>query len=517
LGSLTVPQAFRRNAARFATFQAIRQPDRQLDFNAVDTASDRVAAGLVAQGVRRGDRVGLYCVNGPEFVLAYLGVLKAGASVVPVNTLLSPEEIRYILRDADVCALFYHVALADKAAAARSGLDRLRFGIALGGPAERPDDLALAAWQRDYGPIGLPEEGASEDVAAVIYTSGTTGYPKGAQLTHANLLANTASVCRSLGLRPGTDALLVVLPMFHSFAATVGMLTPLLHGMCLIPVPRFEPGLVVDHIHACGATVFLGVPSMYALFLKLPDEQVERWRSVRFCVSGGAALPVSVLERFEERFGIPVLEGDGPTECGPVTCVNPPQGPRKPGSVGLPIADVAMKILDENGAERPDGEVGEVCVRGPSVMKGYLNLPGADAESFFGEWFRTGDLGYRDSDGYFFLIDRRKDMIIVNGMNVYPRVVEEALYRHPDVAEAAVVGEPHPTHGEIPVAHLVAKPDRTLDPSAVRAWCRQRLGQHEVPRKVILRSALPKNATGKILKRELRRQGELERGIDGAS
>ncbi|MCP5113539.1 MAG: long-chain fatty acid--CoA ligase, partial [bacterium] len=223
-------------------------------------------------------------------------------------------------------------------------------------------------------------------------------------------------------------------------------------------------------------------------------------------------LPVAVLKDFEERFGLPVLEGDGPTECSPVTCVNPLDGERKPGSVGLPIPDVEMRILDDRGAELPDGETGEVCVRGPNVMKGYLNLPEADAESFFGDWFRTGDLGYRDVDGYFFLIDRKKDMLIVNGMNVYPRMVEETLYRHPAIAEAAVVGEPHESHGEIPVAHVVPAEDAALVPAEVRAWCREQLGRHEVPRKVVIRDALPKNAAGKILKRELRREGELECG-----
>jgi len=306
----------------------------------------------------------------------------------------------------------------------------------------------------------------------------------------------------------------VVLPMFHSFAATVGMLTPMLHGLSFTPVPKFDPGLVVDYIEACGATVFLGVPSMYALYLRLPDEQVARWRSVRFCVSGGSALPVAVLEGFEKRFGVPVLEGDGPTECSPVTCVNPLHGERKPGSVGLPIPDVTMRILDDAGGELSNGELGEVCVRGPNVMKGYLNLPEANAETFFGDWLRTGDLGYRDDDGYFFLVDRIKDMIIVNGMNVYPRMVEEALYRHPAVAEAAVVGEPHDLHGEIPVAHVVLKEGQAVEASDIRTWCRGQLGAHEVPRKVMIRDALPRNAAGKILKRELRKGGEVERGVD---
>lgn len=333
-------------------------------------------------------------------------------------------------------------------------------------------------------------------------------------LTHANLIANTQGVRSALGLVPGEDRLLVVLPMFHAFAATVGMLTPLLHGLSLIPLTRFEPRLVSVAVGRYGATVFLGVPSMCSLLLRLPDEDLGHWRSVRFGVSGGAALPQAVMRAFEARFGFPILEGDGPTECSPVTSVNPPAGPRKAGSIGPPIPGVEMRIAGPEGATLPDGEHGEVCVRGPNVMKGYWGLEAETRTSFFGDWFRTGDLGYRDADGYFYLVDRIKDLIIVNGMNVYPRMVEEVLYRHPAVAEAAVVGEPHPLHGEIPVAFVAIKPQTSADATALRDWCREHLGRHEVPRRVMLVEALPRNAAGKILKRELRRQGEVERGVD---
>jgi long-chain acyl-CoA synthetase len=301
--------------------------------------------------------------------------------------------------------------------------------------------------------------------------------------------------------------------MFHAFAATVGVLTPLIHGAVLIPLGRFDPRSVSEAIAAQGATLFLGVPSMYGVLLRLDDESVDRWRGVRLCVSGGAALPAATLSAFEARFGIPIVEGDGPTECGPVTCVNPPQGVRKPGSVGLPLPGVEMRILDPSGTELPDGSPGEVCVRGPSVMQGYWGQPEATLSSFHGDWFRTGDLGTRDPEGYFYLVDRIKDLIIVNGMNVYPRVVEEVLYAHPAVAEAAVVGDPDPRHGEIPVAHLAFKPGLTASPAELRDWCRERLGRHELPRRVEIHPSLPKNAAGKILKRELRRTGEHERGV----
>jgi long-chain acyl-CoA synthetase len=217
-------------------------------------------------------------------------------------------------------------------------------------------------------------------------------------------------------------------------------------------------------------------------------------------------MPVALMSAFEARFGVPVLEGDGPTECSPVTCVNPIHGVRKPGSVGLPVPGVEMRVLDDAGRAVPDGAHGEVCVRGPNVMRGYFGLPDATRESFHGDWFRTGDLGYCDEDGYFFLVDRIKDLIITNGMNVYPRVIEEVLYSHPAIAEAAVVGDPEPLHGEVPVAHVALKPDATATPAEIRGWCRQNLGRHEIPRRVILHAALPRNAAGKILKRELKQR-----------
>jgi long-chain acyl-CoA synthetase len=321
-------------------------------------------------------------------------------------------------------------------------------------------------------------------------------------------------VAIAMQFKPEEDVLLVVLPMFHSFAATVGMLTPLLHGLSFAPVSRFDPAGISETIRAVGASVFLGVPSMYNVLLRLPEEQRAKWASIRYGISGGAAMPVAIMTQFEECFGIPIHEGDGPTECSPVTCVNPIGGKSKPASVGLPVPDVEIEIYDDDGKLLPLGEIGEICVRGPNVMKGYWNQPEATAESFFAEWVRTGDLGYKDEDGYVFIVDRKKDMIIVNGMNVYPRMVEEVLYQHPQLLEVAVVGEPNERHGEIPVAYVVPKEGAKISVVEVRAYCREHMGRHQIPRKVVIRETLPKNATGKILKRELRREGELERGVD---
>lgn len=507
----SIPARFRQTARRRADAVCLWANDRHWSYTELQGVVDAVAGALAAMGVAADDRVGLLAPNGPEFVQSYLGILGAGATVVPLNTLLAPREMAFILGDAGVKALIYHQSFASVARAVGRDLPAGVLGICIGDDVD-PAAIRLSDLIARGHPAPLLSLDARTDVAVILYTSGTTGRPKGAMLTHGNLLANTASVAEALGFTDH-DRILVVLPMFHAFAATVGMLTPLLEGASLIPLARFEPKPVTQAIALHGATVFLGVPSMYGVLLRMEDALIGSWASVRLCVSGGAAMPVALMSAFESRFAVPICEGDGPTECGPVTSVNPPAGPRKPGSIGLPIPSVEMRVKDLDGRDLVDGEMGEICVRGPSVMKGYFQLPESTRESFFGDWFRTGDLGYRDADGYFFLVDRLKDLVITNGMNVYPRVIEESLHANPEVLEAAVVGDPDPRHGEVPVAHVVLRPESTATVASLRAWCRGRLGQHEVPRRILIHDALPKNAAGKILKRELRRVGEYERGV----
>lgn len=523
--SESLPSLFGRAAAHWTQAPAILG-DAVWSYQDLARASDAVAAELIAHGLGPDERVALLCPNGSEFVVTYLALFKAGAVVVPINLLLNPAAIAFQLDDCGCSALIAHGAMAEQARAALAQVSgvRLRIGINADlGPSSVPldalvDPEAAAGQGAAAAPVRVPggERGPAAD-AVILYTSGTTGRPKGAVLTHANMASNALAVAEVLALAPTTDRLLVVLPMFHAFAATVGILTPLLSGAALIPVARVDPQLITDAVDHQRATIFLGVPSLYNMLLRLSDEQVARWSGLRLCISGGAAMPPTVMAEFERRYQVPILEGDGPTECGPVTCVNPPAGPRKPGSVGPPIPGVAMRIADDAGNTLRNGEYGEVCVRGPSVMRGYWNLPQATAESFFDDWFRTGDLGWRDDDGWFYLVDRIKDLIITNGMNVYPRIVEEALLRHPAVVEAAVVGEPHAAHGEIVVAHVVLAPGQSLDVAALKAWCREHLGRHEQPRRIELRAAMPKNAAGKVMKRELRHAGEIERGLNRIS
>jgi len=513
----SIPEVLKQTAQTYSAETAIHFMGRDTSFSEFDQASDQTAAGLSAQGIHTGDRVALYCVNSDTFAIAYFGIIKTGATVLPINLLLKPGEIEYILDDASVTTLIYHEAFNKNVSAFRSNLDSLKSCIVIGDQASDTSDIPWSDLLETNGPIPQPDINPAEDLACILYTSGTTGKPKGAMLTHKNLLCDTRGVLEAMKIKPGKDRLLVVLPMFHAFAATVGMLTPLLYGCSFIPVPKFEPQLVMDSIADGQATIFMGVPSMYTVLLNMNEKQIKKFDSINYCISGGAAMPQEIMKRFENRFGKLIYEGDGPTECSPVTCVNPIDGERKPASVGLPIPGVEMRIMDKDANELANDEIGEICVRGDNVMKGYWNRPEETAESFHGDWFRTGDLGYRDDDGYFYIVDRIKDMIIVNGMNVYPRVVEEVLYQFDVIQEAAVVGEPHDLHGEIPVAYVSLKENKQADTADVRRFCRERLGNHQVPRKVFFLDSLPKNAAGKIVKRELRKQGELERGIDSRS
>jgi len=514
---MNLVSALQACAKRHASSPAVIGATRTLDFQTFDQLTDCIATKLAAHGITKGDRVGLYCINSDVFALAYFGIQKAGGIVVPANLLLHPEEVTYIMQDAGVKALIYHALLKDGVKAISDSLSGIDFRVCIGADKAFEEDLDWMDFEQATNNPPVIDFDPVEDLAAIIYTSGTTGYPKGAMLTHHNLTSNVQSVSKALPLEPGKDRILVVLPMFHAFAATAGMLYPLLHGCCLVPLPRFDPLEVAKMIDKHHIAMFFAVPSMYNVLLRLPDECIPMFKPLKFCISGGAAMPQEILKAFETRYQQKIYEGDGPTECSPVTSVNPVGGICKPASIGLPVENVEMKIVNEDGAECPLGDIGEICVRGPNVMKGYWNKPEDTAAAFFGEWFRTGDLGTEDEEGYFYIVDRKKDMVIVNGMNVYPRMVEEILYKHPAILEAAVVGQPDKLHGEIPVAYIVVKEGMTAKTRDIRHFCIEHLGRHEVPRKVIFMTNLPKNAAGKIIKRELSKSGEWERGVVSTS
>ncbi|MBN1348117.1 long-chain fatty acid--CoA ligase [candidate division KSB1 bacterium] len=505
----------RESAEKYPKLTAVSFMGQDTDYQTLNQSANKIAHALREMGVAKGDRVAIYCINSPFFVASYFGIQKLGATVVTINLLLHPKEVQYILKDSGAKVVIFYELFAEAVAAIKDQLPDLK-GLILIGKSDKvaANNYVEIMQNAPADPIEVDVD-PKTDVAAILYTSGTTGNPKGAMLTHYNLMSNSASVAHTIGITHD-DVILTVLPMFHSFAMTCCILAPVSQAGKILAIPKFDPIMVADAIQANQATLFFGVPSMYVMFLQLPPEKVSALDSLKYCISGGAAMPQEVMLQFEKKFGKLIYEGDGPTECSPVTTVNPIGGKRKIGSIGLPIRDVELKIVDDNGKELPVKTIGEIVVRGPNVMKGYFNLPEATTESFFGEWFRTGDLGEKDEEGYFYIVDRKKDMLIVNGINVYPRHVEEVLYGHPAVAEAAVIGVPDKTHGEIPKAYVVLKPGATASAKDIRKFCMDNLGRFEIPRQVVFLEKLPKSATGKILKRELRKDGEIERGVKPA-
>ena len=506
----TIAEFLVDTAKRAPESVAVRFMGESTTYAQLDAGSNKIAHALMAKGIGRGDHVALYCINSPHFMMSYFGILKTGATVVPLNLLLHPEEIQFLLNDSESKILIYHQAKDEAVASIKDGLETVKDFIAIGETViDDADSFARIMQEESHEPV-LASADESNEIAAILYTGGTTGLPKGAMLTHKNLIANVGSVIQALKLEGHEDRFLTVLPMFHSFGATVGFLTPIAFGSTVIAVPQFQPENTCKIIQEEKATIFMGVPTMYAMMANLPEDQQWDLSSLRYGISGGAALPVSVLERFEERYGVTIYEGYGPTECSPVLTVNPVEGKRKVGSVGVVIPGVELKIMNEKGEELPVGEIGEVCARGDNVMKGYFKREEETKDSFFGEWFRTGDLGKMDEDRYFYIVDRRKDMIIVHGINVYPRQVEDVIYQHPAVAEAAVIGIPDDFHGELPKAFVVLKEGHDIKPKDIIEHCRKHLGKFEIPRRVEFLDSLPKSGANKILKRKLREM-EMEK------
>jgi long-chain acyl-CoA synthetase len=498
---------------------AERHPDRPavlfndtvITYGELSRRVSRLARALRARGAGPGRRVALLLPNAPETIVAYYGAVAAGATVVPANPLLKAPELAYMWGDSDAGIAIVAAPLLAAAREALASLRGARLLVALGERSAVPEDvLTLSELVAGVEDAPLGDSGPKEsDPAVCLYTSGTTGKPKGALLSHHNLLVNCRQVAAALQMTP-EDNMLCVLPLFHSFGGTVGQNTPLFAGARLTLVESFHPLRVLEVIERARPTVLPGVPAMYAAILQIPAERKPDLSSLRACFSGGAPMPLAVMEAFEKRFGAPILEGDGPTECSPVTSVNPLGGVRKCGTIGLPIEGVEMKIVDDQDGELPDGQIGEIVVRGENVMLGYLNQPEATAEALRGGWYHTGDLGKRDSDGYFSIVDRKKDMLIVGGINVYPREVEEVLYTHPAVADAAVIGAPDALRGEVPLAVVALKAGAQATAAELASFCRERLANFKVPRKVVFRESLPRSATGKILKRLLRKELDLE-------
>jgi len=481
--------------------------DLVLDYSELREAAGLVTSLLSSAGVAPGDRVGIMLPNVPAFPIAFYGALAAGAVVVPMNPLLKSREVAYYLGDSGAKVLFAWYSSAGEAAKGAADTGARVFTV---------DDPDLRSLLAGLFPVHTRAERDDDDDAVVLYTSGTTGQPKGAQLTHANLSRNAALTAETLINAGPDDVVMGCLPLFHVFGLTCGLNATIAGGGTLTLLPRFDPGQVLGIIARDRVTVFEGVPTMYAAMLHHPASAEADASSLRTCVSGGAAMPVEVLHSFEKTFGCMILEGYGLSETSPVASFNHPDAERKPGSIGTPVAGVEMRVVGPDGAPLPAGEVGEIAIRGHNVMKGYWRKPEATAEAIPDGWFRTGDLARVDEDGYFFIVDRKKEMIIRGGYNVYPREIEEVLYEHPAVAEAAVVGIAHDQLGEEVGAAVALRPGATATPEDLRAYVKDRVAAYKYPRHVWLVDELPKGPTGKILRREVRRPDVTDDPTTGA-
>ncbi|GAA4684518.1 long-chain-fatty-acid--CoA ligase [Gordonia humi] len=492
---------------------------RHITYEQANAEANRVANLLKERGVARGDKVALCCPNIPEFAIIYYGALKTGAVVVPLNVMLKEDELAYHLRDSEACVFFCF-----------EGTEELPTGREGWAAFERTSStehfFVVTAHPDSPTPLSDAESFASaiadqpgefdsvatepDDTAVILYTSGTTGRPKGAELTHANTMMNAIASNRLFGSSPATDVHVVALPLFHTFGATVQLHAGFSMAATLLLVRRFDPRDVIHLLEHEDVTFFAGVPTMWWGLLNALSEEVDVdriARNLRIGVSGGASLPMAILEEVEQRLGVRILEGYGLSETSPVVTFSQPGQRNPPGSIGKPIWGVEVKLVDQAWRETSEKDaVGEIAVKGHNVMKGYHRRPEATAEVMRDGWFRTGDLARRDSDGYYYIVDRSKDLIIRGGYNVYPRELEEVIISHPEVSLVAVVGVPHESHGEEVKAFVVRQRDSTLTEQDLISWCKERIANYKYPRLVQFVDSLPMTATGKILKRELTAQ-----------
>ncbi len=472
---------------------AIKLDDVELTYAQLDGATTHLAGLLRAHGFTAGDRVGIMLPNVPYFPIAYYGVLRSGGVVVPMNVLLKSREVAYYLKDSGAKLLIAWQGFAEDA---RAGAEQAGADCVIVTPGEFEAELGRSEAVADVVDV------ADDETAVILYTSGTTGVPKGAELTHANLRRN-AEISASLFGLGDRGVVLGALPLFHSFGQTCGLNATIGSGGTLTLIPRFEPGKALEIIARDGVNVFEGVPTMYNAMLHFPERERFDLSTLAVCASGGSAMPVELMRRFEEAFHCKVLEGYGLSESSPVASFNHPDRERKPGSIGTPVDGVEMKVVDDDDHEVAQGEVGEILIRGHNVMKGYWNLPDETADTVRDGWLHTGDMGRVDEDGYFFIVDRKKELIIRGGYNVYPREVEEVLYEHPAVREAAVVGIPDDEWGEEVGAAVTLAEGATATADELRAYVKEQVAAYKYPRVVWLVDELPKGPTGKILKREI--------------
>lgn len=504
------------SARRYAQKTAFTFMDTSLSFAQINGAANQVANGLKSKGIGSGDKVALSCFNLPYFPIIYFGILKAGATVVPLSVLLKKDEVAYHLKDSDAKAYFCFVGNEQLPmgqmghAGFQEATDCEHFFMIMPKP-DMPSPIAgtdtLGTLLSGQSPIFETVATQAEDTAVIIYTSGTTGRPKGAELTHSNLMLNTI-LSSDLTETSSEDTQLIVLPLFHIFAMVVLMNAGIYRGASSILLPRFDAEAVFGLLQKHKVTLFAGVPTMYWGLVNYKEDKFDYAsisKTLRRCVSGGASLPVQVLHDFEERFKVPIIEGYGMSEGSPVVTFNQLSIGRKPGSIGTPVWGVEVKIVDENDQEVPVGEKGELLYRGHNVMKGYYKRPEANAKTLKGGWLHSGDVARKDEDGFYYIVDRTKDMVIRGGLNVYPREVEEVMIQHEAVSLVAVIGVPHEEMGEEIKACVVLKEGQNVSETDLIAWTKERIAAYKYPRMITFMAALPMSATGKILKKELRK------------
>lgn len=502
--SILVEQSAKRNPNK----PALSLGELTLSYKSFHEKVCQTANFLTKSGIGYGDKVALLCPNVPQYPILFFGILKTGATVVPLSVLLKPEEIAYHLSDSESVMFFCFAGTSDMPMGkyGKEGFDKTnscKQFISIGNLSDdirNFDDLI-----KNEDTVFESYRTSSEDTAVIIYTSGTTGQPKGAELSHLNLFSNAETVTGIIGSSE-FEAQMMALPLFHIFGLTVTLFAGIRKSLHMILLPKFDAKTVYQNIKQFNIKIFVGVPSMYWAILNEEDNEENRniIKNLRICVSGGASLPVKIIDEFEERFGIPMIEGYGMSEGSPVVTFNQLEIGRKPGSIGTPIWGVEVKVVDEDGNELPVGEKGELIYRGPNVMKSYYKKSKETEEVLKDGWLFSGDIAIKDEDGFFFIVDRKKDLIIRGGMNVYPREVEEIMLRHPDISMVAVVGIDDEKLGEEVKAFVVRKKDSSVSEESIKQWTKERIASYKYPRAIEFVDELPMSASGKILKKELR-------------
>jgi len=496
-------EAIEHNAKVSPSKSVIFIEDRKVDNLRFKQKIDTFARFLEFSGIKSRDKIAMIVGNSEEFMVSLFAITKIGAVAVPINTFLKHEEFEYIVNDSQAKMLICSPSLAKetKNLLFTTAVEKIVWTESYDGLDDKNYSFTeITQSQESHEQLLTPPK--LDDLACIVYTSGTTGQPKGAMLTHHNLIFDTQKTIEYLKV-DDSDRYICVLPMFHAFAETVCILMPLFLGAEIVIIDKFLPETVLKIIQEQNVTFFAGVPTMYSALLNVKNKDNYDLSHLNLCISGGAAMPKQTMEDFEKTFNVKILEGNGPTETSPVAYVNPVDGARKSGSVGLPIPKTEVKIVDENDNEVPIGEIGEITVKGENVMKGYYKMPEATKKALRGGWLHTGDLGKMDEDGYVYIVDRKKDMINVGGMNVYPREIEEQLYKHPKIREAAVVATKDELRGEIPKAVIVLRDGESATEREIQKYCMKYFANYKVPKLVDFLDELPKNATGKIDKKSL--------------